>query len=138
MQTELIIVLAAGPQGKVEIVGHYETELDDQPGLEHVMARAKQYPERSFYALRIDPDRAATLQQIVAAPQFGRLLDVVPSHPTDDEKRKHLPPGHKQRRERLAAIQLRCGGPRSRCWGCDNGSSNPEQHAGDCPEGNRE
>lgn len=136
MNTDLIVIIAAGPQGRLEIVGHYETELDDQPGLEHVMARAKQYPERSFYALRIDPDRAATLQEIEAAPHFGPLLGFVASHPTDDRKRKHLPPGHAKRHARHRANQCRMGMSTAPCWGCNNGSDDPEQHV--CGEGNRE
>ncbi len=134
MQTELIIILAAGPHGRLEVVGHYETELDDQPGLEHVMARAKQYPDRKFYALRIDPDRAAELHEVIAAPAFGLLLDVVPSHPTDDAKIKHLAPGHTKRHARNRANQRRRGrsGP---CWGCDNSSTEGEQHV--CAFGNR-
>ncbi len=132
MQTELIIVLAAGPKGRLEVVGHYETELDDQPGLEHVMARAGQYPDRKFYALRIDPDRAAELREVIAAPSFGQLLNVVPSHPTDEGKVKHLAPGHAKRHARHRANQRRMGqsGP---CWGCDNKSFDPEQHV--CKKG---
>lgn len=136
MQTELIIILASGgPAGKLEIVGHYEMESDAQPGLEHVMARAKQYPERRFYALRIDPDRAATLHEVMAAPRFGPLIDVVPSHPTDDGKIKHQAPGHAKRHARIEANQRRMG-QSGRCWGCDNDSDDTKQHV--CRKGRGE
>ncbi len=137
MQTELIIILAAGPHGKLEVVGHYEMELDDQPGLERVMSRAKQYPDRRFYALSIDPDRAATLHEVMAAPRFGPLVDVVLSHPTGEAAAKHQPPGHAMRHARHKANQRLTGQDGHRpCWGCDNDSSNPEQHV--CDFGNRE
>ncbi len=138
MDTELIIILAAGPQGKLEVVGHYEMESDAQPGLEHVMARASQYQGCKFYALRIDPDRAATLHEVEAAPHFGPLIGVVASHPTDDSKRKHLPPGHAKRHARNQANQRRTGraAGRAPCWGCRNNSSDREQHI--CTFGNRQ
>ncbi len=135
MNTELIIVLAVRPDRRLEIVGHYETELDDQPGLEHVMTRAtKDNPKRKYFALRIDPDRATELCEVIAAPAFGPLVAAVASHPTDDGKPKHAPHGLARRQARNRAGQRRgIGGP---CWGCDNNSTNPEQHASDCPKGN--
>lgn len=126
MKTELIVILATNkgevstPRFKLEIVGHYEAELDDQPGLAHVMQRVESADERDFFALRISADRAVTLQAVQAAPQFHMEISTVPAHPTEPDEDAGERGRHWER---------------GRCWGCDNDRANPEQHAGDCPSG---
>lgn len=126
MKTDLIIILASN-KGEVssarpilEIIGHYLTETDDQPGLNHVLKNVEYADERNFFALVISPDRSVSLRHVQSAPRFGPEVDAVGPHPTEPPERDALPP------------LPRAAGRHGRCWGCDNSSSRPEQHAVDC------
>lgn len=141
MKTDLIIILATNKRDvdvstarpKLEIVGHYVTETDDQPGLNHVLKNVEYADERDFFALRISPDRSVSLQWVQAAPQFGPEIDAVGPHPTEPTE----PDKNSGRAVRRTFNRRLSSDTRGPCWGCDNKSIRPDQHAGDCPKGVR-
>lgn len=129
MKTDLIVILATN-KGEVsttrpvlEIVGHYLTETDDQPGLSHVMKDVEYADERNFFALIISPDRSVSIRCVQSAPRFGMEVDAVGPHPTE--------PPEPPERNALPPVRNRTG----RCWGCENNSSRPQQHTKGCPKG---
>lgn len=75
MQTDLWIILGE-KAGAVAIVGSFNVEFDYMPGLEAILERDRQSDVQwdQFYAIRISPERAVSLQAVETTPRLGVMI----------------------------------------------------------------